>query len=64
MFLICHVSFQHCPTPNCTLRNSLHAHCALNCYREIRDTPVEKIEQFLEVCLIDQSMIIVTLDLF
>jgi hypothetical protein len=33
------------------MRNTLHAHCYLNCFREIRDAEVDEIIRFLTVCI-------------
>lgn len=41
--------FQRCPRPNCLLVNTVHAHCAVNCYREIRDAGIDRLLEFLEV---------------
>ncbi|CAF3657312.1 unnamed protein product [Rotaria sordida] len=32
-----------CPRADCSLKRTLHAHCCLNCYREIRDAQVDEI---------------------
>ncbi|CAF4929174.1 unnamed protein product [Rotaria sp. Silwood1] len=36
-----------CPRADCGLKTTLHAHCCLNCYREIRDAQVDVIVQLL-----------------
>ncbi|CAF4267887.1 unnamed protein product, partial [Adineta steineri] len=42
-----------CKRPNCGLKNSLHAHCYLNCFREIRDSSVDQITRLLATHDID-----------
>ncbi|CAF1129583.1 unnamed protein product [Adineta ricciae] len=36
-----------CPRAQCPLQSVFHAHCCLNCYREIRDVPTEQLVAFL-----------------
>ncbi|UJR09583.1 hypothetical protein I4U23_013818 [Adineta vaga] len=36
-----------CPHQTCGIKNTLHAHCSLNCFRELRDVPLEQLISFL-----------------
>ncbi|CAF1348064.1 unnamed protein product [Rotaria magnacalcarata] len=36
-----------CPRNNCALRDTIHAHCSYNCFREIRDAEVNEFVELL-----------------